>query len=93
MKKRYSVAKNFKWAIEINTIYLVCEVSGKSLKIKYPDAAFFDFFVRGYSFEKAVSLIGHVASVSFYDAQNYCSNLLFDWEQLGLIQKITTEYE
>jgi hypothetical protein len=82
----YRPAPGVRWAVEEDGI-LLDDGAGCIAKVGYPDAAVWDFMVRGYRYGQLVELMTHIAGLDEAAAGELVGECLERWAEGGVLRK------
>lgn len=80
-------AEGVAWAVDRGGLWLLCEASGASQWLAYPEAAVWDLLSRGLSFERTVSLLGPIASLGSDEAERLVRRCIEAWTEAGFLAR------
>lgn len=82
---KYRLSPGVRWVVERFTVTLT-DGQGQVRSLAYPEAAIWDLLSRGYTFDKVVPMIAHIAARDAATAEALVRTTLQDWVGAGLIE-------
>jgi hypothetical protein len=82
----YSCVPDVTWMVESDGVRVVTLAGGLRTRLEYPEAALWDFIVRGISAARTTAMMKHIgAFATDEDTQAFVADRLHAWQQRGLI--------
>ena len=81
----YRAAEQVRWAVEPGGVTLIDGTTGAATILGYPQAAIWDFLVRGESAEQMSAKLCAIASLDAAAAQVLVRETVAAWRQAGLL--------
>jgi len=83
--RTYECAPDVAWVVETDAIVVVHGGTGAAYSLEYPEAAIWELLGRGYSYERVVSMLPTIASLSSSAAEQRVLHALDAWTEVGLL--------
>lgn len=87
MVERYSAARSAHWVVEDHGIYLVNAGAAQARLLAYPEAAVWDLFSRGDSFERVVRKVSAIAALDGEATRRFVRSCIDHWVEAGYLVK------
>jgi hypothetical protein len=84
---RFRPAESIQWAVEIDGVVLIDSRSGRTVKLAYPQAALWDFMVRGDSLDQMTRKMALVASIDSDRSEIWVEQTIAELVRDGFIEK------
>ena len=81
----YHVAAGTRWSVGRSNL-TIRDATGTVRTLVHPESALWDLLSRGYAFDAAAALMGHIAAMPAADARAFVRDTIAGWQQAGLLE-------